>query len=124
MLRLRKESKTVYSARNPYFVRRIQKADGIDLFEFEGRFVRVKGKLKKIQKLGNGAKLFYLEHQQLKKGLAVFSSEKIRWRQEMDKIKKGDQLQIEGFVTLKKKMHGQINLYCAIRMDYKCKSEE
>ena len=96
---------------------RIQKADEIDLFEFEGRFVRVQGKLEKIQKLGKGAKLFYLEHQQLKKGLAVFSSEKIRRRQEMDKIKKGDHLQIEGFVTLKKKMHGQIKLYRAIRMD-------
>ena len=88
MLRLRKEGKTVYSGRNPYFVTRIQKADEIDLFEFEGRFVRVQGKLKIIQKLGNGAKLFYLEHQQLKKGLAVYSSEKIRRRQEMDKIKK------------------------------------
>ena len=38
--------------------------------------MRVQGKLKKIQKLGKWAKLFYLEHQQLKKGLAVFSSEK------------------------------------------------
>ena len=94
LLRLRKEGKTVYSARNPYFMTRIQKADEIDLFEFEGRFVGVQGKLKKIQKLGNGAKLFYLEHQQLKKGLPVFNSEKIRRRQEqeMDKIKKGDHL--------------------------------
>ena len=75
------------------------------------------GEAKKIQKLGNGTKLFYLEHQQLKKGLAVFSSKKIRRRQEMDKIKKGDHLQIEGFVTLKKKMHGQIKLYRAVRMD-------
>ena len=35
----------------------------------------------------------------------------------MDKITKGDHLQIEGFVTLKKKMHGQIKLYRAVRMD-------
>ena len=35
----------------------------------------------------------------------------------MDKIKKVDQLQIKGFVTLKKKMHGQIKLYRALRMD-------
>ena len=117
MLRLRKEGKNVYSARNPYFVTRIQKADEIDFFKFEGRFVRVQGKLKKVQKLGNGAKLFYLEHQQLKKGLAVFNSEKIMRRKEMHKIKKDDHLQIEGFVTLKKKMHGQIKLYRALRMD-------
>ena len=41
LLRLRKEGKTVYSARNTYFVTRIQKADEIDLFKFEVRFVRV-----------------------------------------------------------------------------------
>ena len=35
----------------------------------------------------------------------------------MDKIKKGDHLQIEVFVTLKKKMHGQIKLYRALKMD-------
>ena len=35
----------------------------------------------------------------------------------MEKIKKGDYLQIEGFVTLNKKMYGQIKLYRAIRMD-------
>ena len=35
----------------------------------------------------------------------------------MDKINKGDHLQIEGFVTLKKKMHGQIKLHRAVRMD-------
>ena len=79
--------------------------------------MRVQGKLEKIQKLGKGAKLFYLEHQQLKKELPVFNSEKIRRRQDMDKIKKGDHLQIVGFVTLKKKMHGQIKLYRAVRMD-------
>ena len=76
LLRLRKEGKTVYSARNQYFVTRIQKAYEINLFEFEGRFVRVQGKLEKIQKLGKVAKLIYLEHQQLKKGLPVISFEK------------------------------------------------
>ena len=58
LLRLRKESKTVYSARNPYFVTRIQKADGIDLFEFEGRFVRVQGKLKKFKSWERGQSFF------------------------------------------------------------------
>jgi len=76
LLRLLKDCKTVYSASIQYFVTKIQKANEIDLFVFERRFMRVQG-----------TKLFYLEQQQLKKGLAVFSSEKIRGLQEMDKIK-------------------------------------
>ena len=55
-------------------MKKIQKADEIDLFDLEIEFLRERGKLKKFQKQGKGAKLFYLEHQQLKKGLAVFSS--------------------------------------------------
>ena len=35
----------------------------------------------------------------------------------MDKIKKGDHLQIEGFVTFNKKKKGQIKLYRVVRMD-------
>ena len=35
----------------------------------------------------------------------------------MGKIKKRDHLQIEGFVTMEKKKHGQIKLYRAVRMD-------
>ena len=52
LLRLRKEGKTVYSARNTYFVTRIQKADEIDLFKFEGLFLRVLGKLKNNSNTG------------------------------------------------------------------------
>ena len=73
--------------------------------------MRVQGKLKKFKSWERGSELFYLEHQQLKKGMAVFCSEKIRRRQKMKKIKKVDHLQIEGFVTFYIK-------------DYKCKSEE
>ena len=74
---------------------RIQKADEIDLFKFGGRFVRVQVKLKKIQQLGKVAKLFYLEHQQLKKGLPVISLGKHCKLQEENKIKKGYHLQID-----------------------------
>ena len=44
-------------------MKNIQKADEIDLIKFDGRFVRVQGKLKKVQKFGNVAMFFYLEHQ-------------------------------------------------------------
>ena len=40
----------------------------------------------------------------------------MRW-QEMDKLKKGGHLQIEGFVTFNKKKNGQIKLYRAVRID-------
>ena len=42
----------------------------------------------------------------------------------MDKIKKGDHMQIEGFVTFNKKKNGKINLYRAVKMDQKCKCEK
>ena len=47
LLRLREEGKTVYSTSNPYFVSKIQKAEVIDLSKYNGRFVRVRAKLKK-----------------------------------------------------------------------------
>ena len=45
LLRLREEGKTVYSTRNPYFVSKIQNAEVIDLSKYNGRFVRVRGKI-------------------------------------------------------------------------------
>ena len=42
----------------------------------------------------------------------------------MDKIKKRQYLQIEGFVTFNKKKIGQIKLNRALRVGWKCKSEE
>ena len=117
LLRLRKEGKTVYSTRNPYFVVQIHKAEVIDLLEYEGRFVRLRGKVKKIQKLGNGVKLFLMQHQQQPQGLPVISFEKQRQWQGLDKIRKGDLLQIEGFVTLKKQPQGEIKLHRAVMLD-------
>jgi len=48
LLRLREEGKTVYSTRNPDFVAIIQNAEVIDLSKYNGRFVRVRGRIKKI----------------------------------------------------------------------------
>ena len=47
LLRMCKEGKTVYSRRNPYFVSKIQEVQSINLSKFNGRFVRVRGKIKK-----------------------------------------------------------------------------
>jgi primosomal replication protein N len=95
----------------------IHKAEVIDLLEYEGRFVRLRGKVKKIQKLGNGVKLFLMQHQQQPQGLPVISFEKQRQWQGLDKIRKGDLLQIEGFVTLKKQPQGEIKLHRAVMLD-------
>ena len=45
LLWLREEGKTVYYTRNPYLVATIQNAEVIDLSKYNGRFVRVRGKL-------------------------------------------------------------------------------
>ena len=45
LLRMRKEGKTVYSRSNPYFVSKIAEAQSIDLSKYNGRFVRLRGKI-------------------------------------------------------------------------------
>jgi len=117
LLRMRKEGKTVYSRKNPYFVSKIQEAQSISLSKFNGRFVRVRGKIKKINTLGKGAKLIYLHHQRMKKGLAVISFENQRNWLGLNKIRKGDFLQIEGFATLYKQKQWQIRLHRALLLD-------
>jgi len=117
LLRMRKEGKTVYSRKNPYFVSKIQEAQSINLSKFNGRFVRVRGKIKKINTLGKGAKLIYLYHQRMKKGLAVISFENQRNWLGLNKIRKGDFLQIEGFATLYKQKQWQIRLHRALFLD-------
>lgn len=117
LLRMRKEGKTVYSRKNPYFVSKIQKAQSISLSKFNGRFVRVRGKIKKINTLGKGAQLIYLYHQRMKKGLAVISFENQRKWLGLNKIRKGDFLQIEGFATLYKQKQWQIRLHRALLLD-------
>jgi len=76
-------------------VAKIQHTEVIDLSKYNGRFVRVRGKIKKIQQLRKGAQLMFLNHKRMKKGL--------------QKIRKGDLLQIEGFATLYKKSSGKLN---------------
>ena len=117
LLRMRKEGKTVYSRKNPYFVSKIQEAQSISLSKFNGRFVRVRGKIKKINTLGKGAQLIYLYHQRMKKGLAVISFENQRSWLGLNKIRKGDFLQIEGFATLYKQKQWQIRLHRALLLD-------
>ncbi|MEC9384145.1 MAG: thermonuclease family protein, partial [SAR324 cluster bacterium] len=117
LLRMRIEGKTVYSRKNPYFVSKIQKAQSISLSKFNGRFVKVRGKIKKINTLGKGAQLIYLYHQRMKKGLAVISFENQRNWLGLNKIRKGDFLQIEGFATLYKQKQWQIRLHRALLLD-------
>ena len=56
-------------------------------------------KLSSCEKVHN---LFFLEHRRMKNGLPVISFENQRYWLWLGKISKGDQLQIEGFVTLYK----------------------
>jgi len=117
LLRMRKEGKTVYSHKNPYFVSKIQEAESIDLSKYNGRFVRVRGKIKKIKTLRKGAKLIFLYHQRMKKGLPVISFENQRNWLGLQKIRKGDLLQIEGFATLYKQKQWQIRLHRALLLE-------
>jgi len=117
LLRLRKEGKTVYSHKNPYFVSKIKNAQEINLSKYNGRFIRVRGKIKKIKTLGKGAKLIFLNHKRMKKGLPVISFENQRKWLGLEKIRKGDVLQIEGFATLYKQKQWQIRLHRAVLLD-------
>jgi len=114
--RLREEGKTVYSTRT-YFVAKIQNAEVIDLSKYNGRFVRVQGKIKKIQQLRKGAQLIFLKHKRMKKGLPVISFENQRNWLGLQKIRKGDLLQIEGFATLYKIKQWQIKLHRAVLLN-------
>ena len=49
LLRMRKEGKTDYSHKNPYFVSKIQEEQSINLLKFNGRFVSKWGKMEKIK---------------------------------------------------------------------------
>ena len=101
--------KTVYSTRKPYFVAKIQNAKVIDLLKYNGRFVRVRGKINKIQQLRKDAQLMFLKHKRMKKGQPVISFEnQLNWLG-LQKIRNGDLLQIEGFATFYKKSSGKLN---------------
>ena len=88
---------------------KIQKAEVIDLSKYNGRFVRVQGKIKKIQQLRKGAQLMFLKHKRMKIGLTVISSEHQQNWLGLQKIRKGELLQIEGFATLYKKSSCKLN---------------
>ena len=97
---MRKEGETVYSSSNPYFVSKIAEAQSIDFSKYNGRFARVRGKIKNIKTLGKGSKLIFLYHKRMQKGLPVISFENQRKCLGLDKISKNDYLQIEGYTTL------------------------
>ena len=88
---------------------KIQNAEVIDLSKYNGRFVRVRGKIKKIQQLRKGAQLMFLKHKRMKKGLTAICFENQRNWLGLQKIRKGDLLQIEDFATLYKKSSGKLN---------------
>jgi len=117
LLRMREEGKTVYSSSNPYFVSKIAEAQSIDLSKYNGRFVRVRGKIKNIKTLGKGAKLIFLYHKRMKKGLPVISFENQRKWLGLDKISKNDYLQIEGYAIFYKQKQWQIRLHRALLLD-------
>ena len=96
---------------------KIQNAEVIDLSKYNGRFVRVRGKIKKIQQLRKGAQLMFLKHRRMKKGLPVISFENQRNWLGLQKIRKGDLSQIEGFATLYKKRQWQIKLHRAVLLN-------
>jgi len=59
---------------------------------YNGRFVRVRGKIKKIQQLRKGAQLMFLKHKRMKKELPVICFENQRNWLGLQKICKGDLL--------------------------------
>jgi hypothetical protein len=71
---------------------KIAESQSIDLSKYNGRFVRVRGKIKNIKTLGKGAKLIFLYHKRMKKGLPVISFENQRKWLGLDKISKNDYL--------------------------------
>ncbi len=86
-----------------------QNAEVIDLSKYNGRFVRVRVKIKKIQQLRQGPQLMFLKHKRMKKGLPVISFEYQRNWLGLQKNHKGDLLQIDGFANLYKKSSCKLN---------------
>ena len=66
---------------------------------------------KNIKTLGKGAKLIFLYHKRMKKGLLVISFENQHKWLGLDKISKNDYLQIEGYATFYKQKQWQISLH-------------
>ncbi len=114
--RLKREGRTVYSAKNPWF--RIKKlpARRIRLSEWQGRFVRVEGTIQKVRKLRKGARLWYLEHDQIRSGVPVITFENQRHWQALEGVKRGAAVLIEGFVSQYKE-EWQIRLHRGVRLD-------
>ena len=59
----------------------------------------------------------FLNHRRMKKGLPVISFENQQNWLGLQKIRKGDLLQIEDFATLYKKKQGQIKLHRAVLLN-------
>ena len=59
----------------------------------------------------------FLKHKRMKKGLPVISFENQRNWLGLQKIRKGDFLQIEGFATLYKRKQWQIKLHRAVLLN-------
>ena len=64
----------------------------------------------------------FLKHKRMKKGLPVICFENQRNWLGLQKIRKGDHLQIEGFATLYKKKQWQIKLYWAVLLNQMLKN--
>ena len=92
---MRKEGKTVYSSSNRYFVSKIAEAQSIDLSKYNGRFVRVRGKINNIKTLGKGVTLIFLYHKRMKKSLPVISFVNQGQWFGIDKISKNDYMQMK-----------------------------
>ena len=74
-------------------------------------------RLKKFSSCEKVHNLFFLEHRRMKNGLRVISFENQRYWLELEKISKGDQLQIEGFVTSYTQKQWQRKLHRSLRSD-------
>tara|TARA_B110001454_G_scaffold218184_1_gene245501 strand:+ start:337 stop:1239 length:903 start_codon:yes stop_codon:yes gene_type:complete len=114
--RLRREGKTVYSAKNPWFRIRKIPVRSIHLPKWQDRFVRVEGTIQKIRKLRKGAKLVYLEHDQIRSGVPVITFENQRRWQKLESLKRGKSVLIEGFVS-QYKQEWQIRLHRGVQLD-------
>ncbi len=113
--RLKKEGKTVYSRLNPLFVGAQWEAMTLDLSRFHGRFVRVAGTIKRTRDLRKGAKIIYLRSKQGKNGIPVITFRQQRNLQGLRNLRKGDRVQVEGFVQVYKGKR-EIRLYRAIKL--------
>ena len=114
---MRKEGKTFYSSSNQYLVSKIAEVQSRDLSKYNGRFVRVLGKIKNINTFGKDAKLIFLYYKRMKKDLLVISFEnQLKWLG-LDKTSKNDYLQFEGYATLYKQKQSQISPHPALFLD-------